>query len=44
MSPLRFLAIVAATMLILACATWALGPVAALGGLAGRMIDQGGAE
>lgn len=34
MSPLRFLAIVAATMLILACATWALGPVAA-----GETID-----
>ena len=34
MSPLRFLAIVAATMLVLAFATWALGPVAA-----GETID-----
>ena len=34
MSPFRFLAIVAATMLILVCATWVLGPVAA-----GETID-----
>lgn len=34
MNPLRFLAIAAATMLILFCATWVLGPVAA-----GETID-----